>query len=92
MYMSSLPLYEGDSLFFLPHLPKNLNIAEQNKCDRFVSCKISLFGKMQRRRFPSFELFQLDMYDFTLTKLTQMLAENNSESHLLPISPIILIV
>ena len=27
-----------------------------------VSRKISLFGKMQRGRSPSFELFQLDMY------------------------------
>ena len=27
-----------------------------------VSRKISLFGKMQRGRSPSFELFQLDLY------------------------------
>ena len=30
-----------------------------------VSRKISLFGKMQRGRSPSFELFQLDMYGMT---------------------------
>ena len=29
-----------------------------------VSRKISLFGKMQRGRSPSFELFQLDMYAY----------------------------
>ena len=32
-----------------------INVAE------WVSRKISLFGKMQRGRSPSFELFQLDM-------------------------------
>ena len=29
--------------------------------------KISLFGKMQRGRSPSFELIQLDMYDFDVS-------------------------
>ena len=35
--------------------------------------KISLFGKMQRGRSPSFELFQLDMYGnvyFTKLQIT----------------------
>ena len=35
-----------------------INVAE------WVSRKISLFGKMQRGRSPSFELFQLDMYEY----------------------------
>ena len=37
-------------------LMDKINVAE------WVSHKISLFGKMQRGRSPSFELFQLDMY------------------------------
>ena len=37
-------------------LMDKINVAE------WVSRKISLFGKMQRGRSPSFELFQLDMY------------------------------
>ena len=39
-----------------------MNVAGQNKCCRIASRKISLFGKMQRGKSPSFELFQLDMY------------------------------
>ena len=38
-------------------LMDKINVAE------WVSRKISLFGKMQRGRSPSFELFQLDMYE-----------------------------
>ena len=34
-----------------------------------VSRKISLFGKLQTGRSPSFELFQLDMYAFWLARL-----------------------
>ena len=37
-------------------LMDKINVSE------WVSRKISLFGKMQRGRSPSFELFQLDMY------------------------------
>ena len=33
-----------------------------------VSLKISLFGKLQRGRSPSFELLQLDMYLINFTK------------------------
>ena len=40
----------------------NLNVDGQNLCRGMVSRKISLFGKIQRGRSPSFELFQLDMY------------------------------
>ena len=42
-------------------LMDKINVAE------WVSRKISLFGKMQRGRSPSFELFQLDMYALLVT-------------------------
>ena len=53
---------EGISHHFQNFISKNLNVDGQNKCHRMVSRKISLFGKMQRGRSPSFGLFQLDMY------------------------------
>ena len=37
-----------------------------------VSRKISLFGKLQRGRSPSFELFQLEMYGLHLTGILRL--------------------
>ena len=37
--------------------------------------KISLFGKMQRGRSPSFELFQLDMYALTTVECTRIVLQ-----------------
>ena len=52
---------EGISHHF-QNFSRNLNVHRQNKCCGMVSLKISLLGKMQRGRSPSFELFQLEMY------------------------------
>ena len=43
-----------------------------------LSRKISLFGKVQRGRSPSFELFQLDMYDLEICKILTLLSLGSS--------------
>ena len=44
----------------------NSNVDGRSKCREMVSCKIFLFGKMQRGRTRSFQLFQLDMYAYSV--------------------------
>ena len=55
---------EGISTHHFQNFSRNLNVDGQNLCYWMVSRKISLFCKIQRGRSPSFELFQLDMYEF----------------------------
>ena len=45
---------------------QELNVDGQIQCRGMVSRKISLFGRMQRGKSPSFELFQLDMNVYIL--------------------------
>ena len=58
-------------------LMDKINVAE------WISRKFSLFGKMQRGRSPSFELYQLDMYEaiqfFAVAFASVMLAENKGK-------------
>ena len=61
-HVMSCKLLKGGNIFHVNKYNWNLNVLWQNKCCGTVLHRISLFGKMQRGRSPSFELFQLDMY------------------------------